>query len=503
MSGWAGRGRRRRTRVKPPLKTKNKIAASLGGAVLLVTLVAVTSFWAFQQIKREADARTESFVLLNRANDLLAAMLNAETGQRGFSLTGREILLEPYLSARDQVPGRVDDLRRLSLNHPAHRHAENMAPLIATKMTELAQMIELRRGQNMTAVIALVGGDQGKRTMDAIRLEIKAFTQLEQTELAEHEAQFQLDLRRLFAVIVAASACAVVLALLFAYVIYRETQHELKNRVHVETQRLLDLQRETNQQLRRAEEELRQLNAQLEQRVAERTFQLEAANRELEAFSYSVSHDLRSPVRAIDGFSQAVLEDFGPLLPEEGRDNLGIIRRAAQQMGVLIDDLLAFAQLNQQEVNKRPIDTGKGVRAILDELGFPWPKRAVALQVGDLPACSGDPALLKQVWVNLLSNALKYTRKRERAAIEIGCTQVHGADAFFVRDNGTGFDMNHADKLFGVFQRFHRAEDYEGTGVGLAIVQRIVNRHGGRVWADAAVDRGATFYFTLEKETKL
>jgi signal transduction histidine kinase len=247
-------------------------------------------------------------------------------------------------------------------------------------------------------------------------------------------------------------------------------------------------------------ETIRRLNADLEQRVKERTVQLEAANRELEAFSYSVSHDLRTPLRAVDGYSQVVLDKFGPQLPDDGRRYLQTIRAGAQKMGALIDDLLTFARLNRQELSKRSFDTGTLVQAALEELGSPWPERNIEVRVGALPVCTGDPVLLKQVWLNLLSNALKYTRKRELPVVEIGCTKADGIDTFFVHDNGTGFDMRYADKLFGVFQRFHRAEDYEGTGVGLAIVQRIVHRHGGRVWADAAVDRGSTFYFTLEKE---
>ncbi len=230
--------------------------------------------------------------------------------------------------------------------------------------------------------------------------------------------------------------------------------------------------------------------------------EIETAHQELEAFSFSVSHDLRAPLRAVDGFSQAMEEDFGAQLPEAGRRQLKMIRGNAERMGELIDDLLAFARLGRQPVRKQSVETEQLVRATLADLQTTHAGRKVEINIGKLPSCEGDSSLLKQVWVNLLSNALKYTREREKAEVEIGSVKTNGADIFFVRDNGTGFDMRYADKLFGVFQRLHRAEEYEGTGVGLAIVQRIVNRHGGRVWADAAVDRGATFFFTLEKEAK-
>lgn len=248
--------------------------------------------------------------------------------------------------------------------------------------------------------------------------------------------------------------------------------------------------------------EIKRLYDQVEERVEQRTAELEESNKELEAFSYSVSHDLRAPLRALDGFSQAMLDDFGPQLPEEGQRYLKTIRYSAQQMSTLIDALLEFSRFNRQELDKQAMDTSKLVHSALDELGFPWQGRQVEIRIGDLPVSSGDPVLLKQAWINLLSNALKYTNKREKAEIEIGSTKVNGTEAFFVRDNGTGFDMRYADKLFGVFERLHRMEDYEGTGIGLAMVQRIVKRHGGRVWADAAIDRGATFHFTLAKESK-
>jgi PAS domain S-box-containing protein len=227
---------------------------------------------------------------------------------------------------------------------------------------------------------------------------------------------------------------------------------------------------------------------------------LETANKELESFSYSVSHDLRAPLRAINGFAGIVLEDFGPQLPEEGKKYLERIRNGGEQMGRLIDDLLAFSRLSRESMKGRMVDTSKLVKSVVDELNPQCDGRQIEITVSDLPRCYGDPALLKQVWANLLSNAIKYSRGRTPAVVEVGCRRENGEDAYFVRDNGAGFDMTYAHKLFGVFQRLHRTDEFEGTGVGLAIMQRVVHRHGGRVWAEAEVDRGATFHFTLAEE---
>ncbi len=244
---------------------------------------------------------------------------------------------------------------------------------------------------------------------------------------------------------------------------------------------------------RRVNEEMKRLNEDLKHRA----FDLEAANKELEAFSYSVSHDLRAPLRAVHGFSRILLEKHGANLPPDAQRYQNLICDNAQQMGRLIDDLLSFSRLGRQQLKTHPIAVAEIVREALKDLVHEQATGHLQISVKDLPSCQADPSLLRQVFVNLLSNAIKFTRQRTGAQIEVGCLTNNGVSVYFVKDNGVGFDMKYSDKLFGVFQRLHRAEDYEGTGVGLAIVQRIVHRHGGRVWADAQVDKGATFYFTL------
>jgi signal transduction histidine kinase len=261
-------------------------------------------------------------------------------------------------------------------------------------------------------------------------------------------------------------------------------------------QRALDEAKEKEAR-QRAEKELVSLNTQLEQRVIERTYQLEAANKELEAFTYSVSHDLRAPLRAVDGFSKFVLEDYENKLDSEGKRLLNLIRTNIQKMDQLITDLLALSRVTRGELSFSGIDMTQMAISIFKESAAPDVTDKISLTVDPLPEGYADPTYMRQVWTNLIANAIKFSSKKKKPVIKIGGSKENGFNVYFVKDNGVGFNPEYTHKLFGVFQRLHKSDDFEGTGVGLAIIQRIIHRHGGKVWAEGEEGKGATFYFSL------
>lgn len=263
--------------------------------------------------------------------------------------------------------------------------------------------------------------------------------------------------------------------------------------VFVDLARQTELVRRQAERLRQSEQEA----LRLAQARANLLVELEAANKELEAFTYSVSHDLRAPLRHINGFAQLLLEDFSAQLDPLAKGYLERVSQGGRHMGQLLDDLLNLSQTTRKELTRRRTDLNSLVKEVRDSLQPEIEGREIEWQIGRLPTVECDPGLIKQVFANLLLNAIKYTRPRQRAIIQVDQMISEGQSGVFVRDNGVGFDMKHADKLFGVFQRLHRQEDFEGTGVGLATVQRIIHKHGGRVWAEAELHKGATFYFTV------
>jgi hypothetical protein len=251
---------------------------------------------------------------------------------------------------------------------------------------------------------------------------------------------------------------------------------------------------------KRIDETIRRFNAELEERVNQRTAELQAANRELESFAYSISHDLRAPLRGIDGFAHLLAEEYGSRLDETGRGYLERVRRAAQRMGHLIDDILELSRVTRQEMRRLPVDLSQLAAELLEERARAQPGHRVSLSIAQGCSAKGDPQLLRVLMQNLLENAWKYSSKSPAPRIEFGCARENNETVFFVRDNGVGFDMKYAERLFAPFQRLHSPEEFEGTGIGLATVSRIVQRHAGRVWAEAETGKGATLRFTLDNQ---
>jgi signal transduction histidine kinase len=439
-------------------------------ALALQIAVAMLSYRAMNRSAIAVQWVSHTHVVLEELTALQLSVLEAENARRGFILAGDANQLGPYRAAMSAIPEELRELRILIADNPVQlRRLNALGPLIETRMALLADSVHLAERGNEAARQVLLT-NEGAVAMAAVREALLEMEAAEGVLLPERVADSENVYRRTVLLLVVGSCIALGLFLTVFFFL----THAVRKR-------------------RLAEELTLASNTKLQAR----TLELEAINDELETFTYSVSHDLRAPLRHIHGFSKILLEDFGPKMEPDAQRFLQRIQEATQQMGRLVDDLLNLSRLGRQDINVQITGLHALVKEAIEELRSEIGERKIEWKIGELPFVECDPGLMKQVFANLLSNALKYTRPKEHAIIEIGQTTKDGRVEIFVRDNGVGFNMKYADKLFGVFQRLHRQEDFEGTGVGLATVLRIINKHGGQIRTEAELDKGAAFYFTL------
>jgi signal transduction histidine kinase len=448
-------------------------ATTVGFLLALVILISIAA-WMYRDTKRLI--RSEDWVARShQALEVLGARLSldfveAQTGRRGFVITGEARELERYQSAIDKMDGDLAELQQLTADNPyQQQQLLVLRPLLARRLKTWRESVELRKAEGFESTRQRQLMQEGQELNESIRGTIHAMEGQENALLEQRQREVRARAQYATQLLVSGTLVGVaLLTVVFAL-----------------------LKREISQRMR------------MEQALRLRTAELEMANKELETFSYSVSHDLRNPLGVVDGYSDVLLTAYADKLDKTGRDCLDRVHTVIAQMAQLIDDLLQFSLARRAELRRDPVDLSALAGTVVAELRQMDPERQVTVAIAPGLTATGDRGLLRVVLRNLLGNAWKFTAKTSTARIEFG-TAEHGARItphesriYFVRDNGVGFDMAKAGKLFGAFQRLHDTQEFSGTGIGLATVQRIVQRHGGRVWAEAAVGKGATFYFTL------
>jgi len=452
-----------------------RISSGFALAMLLLIVIGVVAYDDISSLVSSAGWVSHTQVVLGKLEQILSEIEDVQSGCRGFLISGDPAYLQPYTKGQIELQSEIDSMKIMTHDNPVQTQGlDVLEPLIKRELYLTREMVQNRKGQSSGAGTTHSVMTAERDTMQAIRKQIDDMQRHELSLLYSRNLVEKANAGSAKWTVGLGTFVAILVLGFTLYVLNLETYHRIR----------------TQTQLERA-------NAV----TAHHARQLETANKELEAFSYSVSHDLRAPLRHINGFLQLLRDQSSSSLDEKSRRYINTIIQAATRMGQLIDDLLSFSRVGRVELKKTPINLDDVVAEIVTEQKMEAPDRAITWDIKKLPAVSGDPTMLRQVFVNLIANAVKYSRSREKAEIGIGSMPKDGELCFYVRDNGVGFDMAHVGKLFGVFQRLHREEDFEGTGIGLANVQRIIHRHRGRVWAEGAVDQGATFYFTLPRSS--
>jgi signal transduction histidine kinase len=427
---------------------------------------------------------------VDQVERIMSSAKDAETGNRGYLITGDDSYLAPYTAATHDLPIELNRFEKLTSDNPAQEaRLQEMRGAVGRRLALLQQGIDLRRRGSVDSGHALVLTGTGKAEMDNLRRIADEMEAAEHVLLVERIAIAKSGSREARYTLALASCLDFLLIVLMLRYFVRERQMRLASERDAE--RLAGARADAEERA----DEVRLLNATLENRVKLRTAELETTNRELEAFSYSVSHDLRAPLRTIDGFSLALEEDYAELVDDAGRDYIRRVRNGVQRMGQLIDALLQLSRITRAELNREEVDVSEMANALVAEIRERNPAAAATFQIESGLHANADPRLLNVALENLLGNAVKFSSKVAAQIVEFGWDPEQ--KAWFVRDNGAGFDMIYADKLFNAFNRLHGDKDFTGSGIGLATVARVVHRHQGRIWAQSAVNHGATFWFTL------
>ncbi|MBC7771478.1 MAG: CHASE3 domain-containing protein [Pyrinomonadaceae bacterium] len=463
-----------------PLFKRGSIWGS-AAAILVVVVISITSYITTTRLVEANKWSSHTLEVIAEIRAMESNFHATIADGRSYFITGDEELTPIIEQGIRDVTMRIQQMQRLTTENPGQQQRiKSLQDSVLERFDALKQNMDRRREKGFDAAIGNSHAKLNLRIADLFRGIEKAERELLQAR--ELIARRSADESRVL-LVVGNLAVFVLMAIAL-----RRLGRESKNRLRLE-ERL----RAAAEHAEAANIRLANLNAELESS----NVSLENANKELESFSYSVSHDLRAPLRTIDGFSRIVMEEEGSKLSEGGLEYLNRVRAGAKQMGVLIDDLLAFSRLSRRDMSPQPIDMNAVVRQCFQDLAAQINERAIEIVVDPLPMAQGDSVLVKQAVFNLLSNAVKFTRPRPQAHIHVGSTPGRSPAEYFISDDGVGFDMQYAHKLFGVFQRLHREDEFEGTGVGLAIVQRVVNRHGGSIRVESTLNGGTTFWFTL------
>ena len=460
-------------------------------AVLLVAANAIVAYRAVGVLEQSQNWVQHTYAVIAQVEIIMGSAKDAETGERGYLITGDSRFLEPYDNAQRDLPGELDTFQRLTSDNPSQQiRIADMRTHLAVRNQLLQHAIDIRRGGTNMAQSALAVTEQGKTEMDTLRQIGKDMQSEEYRLLAVRLAEAHHADIRTRATVAVATALDVILLVIMSRFVYRE--RELRRATELRTVEL----REANEKISATSAEIRELNLSLDLRVKQRTAELESINRELEAFSYSVSHDLRAPLRTVDGFSLALEEDYADAVDEAGKDFIRRIRSGVQRMGQLIDALLQLSRITRAELDSSEFDLSEVANSVAANLRQESPDRDLEFRVEPGLTATGDPRLIRIALENLFGNSVKFTSRRSSALIEFGWDPAQ--QAYFVRDDGAGFDMAYADRLFSAFHRLHGDKDFKGSGIGLATTSRIVHRHHGKIWAHSQVDHGATFFFSLK-----